>query len=160
MHFSHEIFHITAVFNEISIAALFLHISNLKHWKARVKHLSKSKADTVEVESLLVQARLLGPTYESAIKTARNNDINWFVWFPWLSAVSTLSAMLVSSIQPEITPSWTDSDIYSARVWIVLVCSLIGLIISLICVAIYEKSKTVVRSEETELGDFTPPSVS
>jgi hypothetical protein len=78
MHFSHEIFHITAVFNEISIAALFLHISNLKHWKSQVRHLSKSKADTVEVESLLVQARALGSVYESAIKTARNNDINWF----------------------------------------------------------------------------------
>jgi hypothetical protein len=159
MHFSHEIFHITAVFNEISIAALFLHISNLKHWKARVKHLSKSKADTVEVESLLVQARALGSTYESAIKTARNNDINWFVRLPWFSALFTLSAMLVSSIQPEITPNWTDSDIFSARVWTVLVCSIIGLVLSLICVAIYEKSKTVVRSEANEIGDFEPPSV-
>lgn len=153
MHFSHEIFHITAVFNEISVAALFLHIVNLKDWKNHVSPLSKSKAGTFEAESLRVQARALGPSYERAVKAAIENDVNWLAKLPWISGALTLLSMFLTSVELE----WIPESHY--RTIGVLILSILGLIAALWCVAIHEKSKTAKKSQEQVLNNFTPPTV-
>lgn len=153
MHFSHEIFHITAVFNEISVAALFLHIVNLKDWKNHVSSLSKSKAGTFEAESLRVQARALGPSYERAVKAAIDNDVNWLAKLPWISGGSTSLSMFLTSVQLD----WiADSDWRTSGI---LFLSILGLVVALWCVVIHEKSKTVKKSQEQVLNDFKPPTV-
>ena len=127
MQISHDLFHVTAVLNEISIAALFLHIVKLKQWSTLVQPLTQSKAQTVEVQSLLTSAKSLGKNYENAVKQAIKNDINWLERLPWLTILLTVFAMILTGLdfaEPGFELGWLTFTPFGYKAVLVLLLSL------------------------------------
>ena len=154
MGFSHEIYHSTTVLNEISLAAVFLHIIDLGGWDRISKKISNSKADSVDAQTLLSMAKDLGSNYEKKVRIAISEDRNKIRMLPYWSIGLTIFAMVLTSLY--IPP--LERCPYQIREWAIVVSSCIAFIIALVCVYLHETYKLEGVKKE-EVDNFSPPEV-
>ncbi len=156
VHFSDEIFHVTTVLNELSLAAIFLHIVDLAGWIEIAKKVNNSKADTLEAQTWLSLARKLGPKYEQKAKLAILSDSkNKLSYIPHLTALTTFFAMFLTSTKIEAF----EENPYLSREWFVLILSITTFALSLFCVYFHQKNK-VSDTKTVVVDNFSPPNVS